>query len=149
MSQSESALLLARASSSQWVPADALREALFQVVTDLARQGATPADILRMRIFAPEPLLTKRQTKQKVKVGRLFAEQTQQESGGTRVIGLRHQGLGFGATPAHSPGECPYAGESRVHGSVAVRGQFSGRIAPRRLPQKGFSGHHHRLPRWI
>ncbi len=55
MSQSESALLLARASSSQWVPADALREALFQVVADLARQGATPADILRMRIFAPEP----------------------------------------------------------------------------------------------
>jgi arylformamidase len=36
-------------------PADALREALFTIAAALARQGATPGDILRLRISAPAP----------------------------------------------------------------------------------------------
>jgi len=55
MSHSENSLLQARATSSQLKPADALREALSQVVGALGQQGATPADILRLRVFAPEP----------------------------------------------------------------------------------------------
>lgn len=55
MSQSDMRFITARASSSQLAPSDALREALSSVVAECAQQGAAPADILRLRITAPEP----------------------------------------------------------------------------------------------
>ncbi len=55
MSLSEMGFVTARATSAQLLPADALREALSAVAAELGKQGATPADILRLRISALEP----------------------------------------------------------------------------------------------
>lgn len=56
MSHSEvSSEITERASSSQEDPAAALRECLFALAGALAKQGATPADILRLRITSPAP----------------------------------------------------------------------------------------------
>ena len=55
MSHSDLRDITARASSAQLLAANALREALSAVAGELAQQGATPADILRLRITAPEP----------------------------------------------------------------------------------------------
>ncbi len=55
MSLSDPRFITARASSAQFAPADALREALSAVGAELGEQGAVPADILRLRISAPEP----------------------------------------------------------------------------------------------
>ena len=52
MSHSE---ITTRATSSSANPADALREALFALVGSLAQHGATPADILRLRLTSPAP----------------------------------------------------------------------------------------------
>lgn len=56
MSHSEPLLeITVRAASAIAHPADALREALFDVAAALAKQGATPLDILRLRVKAPAP----------------------------------------------------------------------------------------------
>lgn len=55
MSPSELRSITSRATSGQIHPADALREALSAIAADLGKQGATPADILRLRISALEP----------------------------------------------------------------------------------------------
>jgi arylformamidase len=52
MSHSE---ITVRAASVIGHPADALRDALFTIAGALAKQGATPGDILRLRIKAPAP----------------------------------------------------------------------------------------------
>ncbi len=55
MSHSEMRFVTARGASAQMAPADALREALSSVGAQLAKEGAAPSDILRLRIHAPEP----------------------------------------------------------------------------------------------
>jgi arylformamidase len=52
MSHSE---ITVRAASAIAHPADALRDALFDIAAALAKQGATPGDILRLRIKTPAP----------------------------------------------------------------------------------------------
>ncbi len=55
MSHSEMRFITVRGTSAQQAPDHALREALSLVAADLAKQGAAPADMLRLRIHAPEP----------------------------------------------------------------------------------------------
>ena len=55
MSHSDMRFVTVRGASAQTAPADALREALSALGAELAKQGGAPADILRLRLHAPEP----------------------------------------------------------------------------------------------